>query len=132
MDFKLYPPSLDEYKLKMRVLDLTALVSKIQETRMKKQGSADLENLIDGQHKLHSVCRWLVNARLEPIGRQYAVAGIVYHADFEFDPFTIFKLPGDSIWTRLKKSMPREHHPQVDKVYELLKAYVAPVASEFQ
>lgn len=127
-----YPITAEEHKLKATVRELVVLVGKVVEPYRTQSWGPTLDNLFMAQSKLNSACRWLSQDDISPENRRYVVGAIVYHYDFKHDPFRIIKLSGDSIWTRLKKSMPAEHYTKIDRVFELLKAYVAPVASKFQ
>lgn len=126
-----FPVTEEEKKLCSQSSHLIDLVQKVAEPWMSKRWSKTLHNLMRSETQLFMLCRWLMDPNIELIKRQCGVASIFYHCDFKFQPFTITKLKGDSLWVRMRKSLGKGHQAQVDQLYRALKTYVEPVSLGF-
>jgi hypothetical protein len=116
MEAKRYPITQEERKLQASVRELIALLEKAKGSLRMKQQNNDAQNLSKIQMLLMRVHVDIGNEELELLNRQYSVYLDIKESNFE----------------QQTKSMPREHRAKIDSVFELLKAYVSPVASKFQ
>lgn len=98
-----------------------------------------LTRIIEGKRRTRAVSKialirdWLWNLRAyiyieDQTRSQMRVAGVVYNCSC--DP-VVAKLKGESLWDRMRKSLGKEHWPQIDELYTALKAYVEPVSLAF-
>ncbi len=123
-------PAEEEKKIRSLITGLLAVVHVAMEPWMGKRRTKILDRLMQSVYRLEIMATYLTTD-VELFKRQILIATLVYHCDLRWDPFSVVKLKGESLWDRLRKSLGKEHQAQVDELYTALKAYVEPVALQF-
>lgn len=123
-------PTEEEKKIRSLVAGLLAVVHVAMEPWMGKRRTKILDRLMQSVYKLEIMATYLTTD-VELFKRQILIATLVYHRDLRWDPFSVVKLKGESLWDRLRKSLGKEHQAQVEELYTALKVYVEPVSLQF-